>query len=748
MAVERVVFVDDVSDSLGSHRWPCVDEPASARFDVSDGVRTSGDGDAGAGVLARERSRLGDGLRAAGAYLGPDPGVVRLRTDGRDTEGDAPAAARTLAALGHRVYVEAPSPAPADVSIDAVRVLEAAPGEPVKVSVSISASVSGRVRVSLFRDGAERAALSVPVSPALPSVVQLIDGASRRTSDGFEVDLVPEEGTPDEDRANDRVRFEVATNVARVVIVGEGSAPPALEDGVRTSRLPTLDEVDFGAIDLLVTSNLPARAFSDDRLERLTRFVASGGSMLVMGGDDAYGPGGVSGSSYERLLALYPRRDDGDGVACVVAFDHSGSTGESMGGESPAIEALRRAVRALDRRLPARTNLFVLPFSDRPGELIPIERRQEGGDVNRSDLRLVRLDAITPAGGTNLPLAIEAAVEAAVRVPDVRRRRVFLLTDGDPDHPSTPAAFAALRARLDRTGVEFAAIVRGDDVAAVALRTLTARQGDVVRIDDASGFPEALVRTFDRGRAPDEITSGPFAPVPADDGLDALAGAAPRPTRLHRLDAAGDAVVWARAPAPDGTILPVAAMRRVGAGRVVSFAGGPALEPADARGALIHSLKPLFARLARAADRGLGAEREGDRLRVENVAGLGSLPLFVGDEAVAAPLLETQNGVYEGLLPPGTPTDAILRAGTPARALHLPFGPGLEHRGAGVDLSTLRAIADAGLGRVLARDEPTPRRRGASRLDLSPYCFGMAVLLLLLDRILDRAPRRLAGAKS
>ncbi len=744
--MERVVHVEDVSESLGARPWSPLDETAAVRLEVADGVRMARDDGGNRAVLPRDRSRLGDGLRAADAALGAEPGAVRLRTDGRDTEGDAEHAARELAASGHRVYVEPPWPAPADVALDAVRVVAAGTSAPVEVAVTLSASVEGRVRASLFRDGAERSARTVDVSPLLPLTVHLVDAAPRRTSDSYEVRLVPDEGTPNDDRSNDRVSFVVATDVARIVIVGEGTAGPLFEDGLRTTRVSTLSDVELDAVDLLVASNVPYRALDDAGVERIARFVAMGGSMLVLGGPDAYGRGGVAGTAYERLLALRPRRDEGDGLACVVAFDRSGSTGESTGSVPAAIADLRRAIRALDRRLPLRTQLSVLPFSDRPDALIAVAERPVAARTDVPDGRLTFLDAILPAGGTDLALAIESAADAAAATRDVRRRRVFLLTDGDPDHPLRPDAFAPLRAHLDQRGVEFSAIVRGDEAAATALRALAARAEDVVRIEQSSEFPEALVRTFERGSARDEIETGPFTPVPVDEGADARAAALPRLSSLHRLDPAPDAVVWARAPSSDGASLPVAALLRVGAGRVVSFAGGPALEKAADRSAMLVALQPLFARLARAADRGLAAEREGDRLRVEGIVGLGSLPLFVNDEAVPDPLIETTNGLYEGALPPGTPIGALLRAGSPPRALRLPYAPQLEHRGAGVDASTLRAIAQAGGGRVLARGEPTPRRRGSTRVDLSPYCFAMAVLLLLFDRLVHRPHDRARGS--
>lgn len=741
---ERLVVVADASASRGGFVYRAPDEGVLETFLVADGVvAASQSGREGATLSARDRSRLGDGLRAAGSLLGAEPGVVRLSTDGRDTEGDVVAAAAALAAAGHRVFVEPTEPAPADVALVEVAVRSAAADVgPVEVRARVESSVDGRVRLALRRDGAERAARDVEVSAGRPVDVVLVDPARRATDHAYVVELVPADGTPDDERANDRVAVEVPTARPRVGVVGAGWRRGVGGAGPIVAAVDRLDDVDFDAIDLLVLSDVPERAVRGASLAPLARFVASGGVLLVLGGEDAYGLGGVGGTPYEALLPLRPRRDDAERVAAVVALDRSGSTGEAAGNASAPIADLRAAVRALARSLPARTSLRVLPFSDATDAPLPAAGPLEAGDRAGLEALLATLDTLAPAGGTDLGRAVEASIRAAVAVEGATRRRVFLLTDGDPDHPASPTAFAPLRASLVAAGVEFAAVVRGDEAAAVALRALAARPADVVRIVASEAFPEALLRAFDRGRAPDELATGPFEPAAVDAGADARAAAGPRPSRLHRLEPAPDATVLARAALEGGATLPVAAVRRAGAGRVVAYAGGVALEAPAAQDAFGRALLPLLDVLARGADRGLAATRDGDRIAVEGPAGRASVTLL-GPDDTRATLLETRRGLYEGRVPPGTPADAVLLVeaggGTP-RALRLPSHPPLEFRGAGLDLPTLRGIAEAGRGRLLAHAEPTPRRRTTTRLDLSPYCFGMAALLFLLDR--TRAARR------
>lgn len=743
------MVVEDVSDSRGTLPLAPPDDDVAARLDVADGVRANPTGEAPDASLARGRSRLGDGLRAAARVLGREPGVIRLRTDGRDTEGDVVRAAREVVAQGHLLFVEGPSPWPADVALDSVRVVSVSgdpgAGEPrVEVAVSVAASVSGRVRVSLSRDGAERDARTTDVSPDATASIRLVDPAGPRSTDVYEVRLVALDGTPDDDRVNDRVRFERPSLAPRILIVGDGARAAVVDRGVRVTRVASIDDADLDATDLLVLSNQPWRALRGGAFVAIERFVAEGGVLATLGGEDAYGRGGVAGTPYELLLALRPRQDDADSIGCVVALDRSGSTGEATGGASAPIDDLRRAVRALARAMPPAATLTVLPFGDAPDAPLAIERAGGADDEAVSRVLAARLDGVVPAGGTDLPRAIEGAMRVASSMRDVRRRRVFLLTDGDPDHKLTAEGLAPLREALSGAGVEFAAVVRGDEAAAIALRTLAARAEDVVRIARSDEFPESLLRTFDRGASPGEFVVGPFATTAAAGSeLSPAAAAVARlgPSRIHRLDPAPDAVVWARSSAPDGTSFVLAASRRHGAGAVLSLAAGPALESGAGRDRTEGDLTRVFDEVSRSVDRGAAAERDGDRLTVESTAGLGSLHVLVGEATDPVTLLEASSGLYEGTLPSGTPVDALLRieaGGDGPRALRLPYRPPLEHRGAGADLATMRAIAQAGGGRLLGPSEPTPRRRTSSKVDLSPYGFVMAVILLVVDRLRAR----------
>ena len=73
--------------------------------------------------------------------------------------------------------------------------------------------------------------------------------------------------------------------------------------GRKLSRLPTTDE-DFSMIDVLVIGDLDRTFFSRSQLGRIGKFVNDGGSLLMLGGHNSFGPGGYGGTDIETVLPV------------------------------------------------------------------------------------------------------------------------------------------------------------------------------------------------------------------------------------------------------------------------------------------------------------------------------------------------------------------------------------------------------------------------------------------------------------
>jgi hypothetical protein len=343
----------------------------------------------------------------------------------------------------------------------------------------------------------------------------------------------------------------------------------------------------------------------------------------------------------------------------------------------------------------------------------------------------VALEGLSSHGGTDLVAAVERAARLAAAGPPARERRVVLLTDGDPDAPPTSDALSALRRLLDGLGVRFGAVVRGDAAAAARLRdALADRSEEVVLLGDGEGFASALRGQVESARRARDRVAGPLRlePVVADLPIRPDGHA---PEGAHVLELADGARLLAEARLPDGARVPFAAERDLGAGRVVALAFGP--EGESDRAAAAAWIRPLLARMAVEADRGVAGDLDGGEAtaRVPSAAGRGRLSVRDGGTTVA--WAEVAPGLFRGALPPGEPP-FLMDLPEGLRPLRLPARPPPEHRGAGVDEGALRALAEAGGGERLAAGERPPRGRPVPGPSLAPWLLAAALGFLIVER--------------
>jgi hypothetical protein len=186
------------------------------------------------------------------------------------------------------------------------------------------------------------------------------------------------------------------------------------------------------------------------------------------------------------------------------------------------------------------------------------------------------------------------------------------------------------------------------------------------------------------------------------------------------------------------------ATRALGAGRVVAFAGGPALEVGPAREALRAALAELLSRLAAQADRGLVGDEEGDRVAVRAPERLGGLTLYGSTSPQTSTLVEVSPGTYAGPRPPGVPGDEpLLLAGPgfPRRPVRMPSRPSIEHRAVGPDAAQLDALAIAGGGARVPLGAEPPVAMERERLALAPWILLACLVLFLFERASERPHR-------
>ena len=90
-------------------------------------------------------------------------------------------------------------------------------------------------------------------------------------------------------------------------------------DGFAHTQLPALTSDNLRRYRVIVLGNLPATALSAEDIANVNEFVESGGGLLLMGGAEAYSPGGIA--HQERISEMLPVIPDPQGEMKDGRFD-------------------------------------------------------------------------------------------------------------------------------------------------------------------------------------------------------------------------------------------------------------------------------------------------------------------------------------------------------------------------------------------------------------------------------------------
>ncbi|MGE5618848.1 MAG: VWA domain-containing protein [Sphingomonadaceae bacterium] len=423
---------------------------------------------------------LAAGLRLAGALL-PEGYAGRLvvASDGRQTRGDALAAARDLAARGIVVDVLPLGTAAApDLRLESVALPETAyRGEVATLTARLHSDRSTTATLRVYRDdqlllerrvdlraGRQEVVLSVPVG----------DPGLHR----YRVDLSSPDPSADGTTANNALgAIQRVVGPPRVLVVASspeeaGMLPSALSAGgaevsvVGPAGVPA-DLAGWARYDSAVLVDVPAESLPAGTMDLLERYVRDMGRGLVMtGGPDSFGPGGYADTPVERALPVYMDlrgRGRQPRVALALVIDKSGSmSGAKM---EMAKEAAARSVGLLrpgDRAA-------VLAFDSVPQWVAPLTPVEERESLEQA------IGSIYAAGGTEIYPALAAGFDA-LRDVEADVKHLLLLTDG-----------------RSGSGGDYGALVREMRDARVSLSTVA------VGSDADTGLLEAMARAG-RGR--------------------------------------------------------------------------------------------------------------------------------------------------------------------------------------------------------------------------------------------------------
>lgn len=456
---------------------------------------------------------------------------IVLVTDGNQTRGDAFSAVRRLTEAGIGLdVIPVPVESGPDVLVEKIDLPgEIRLGQPFDARVVITAfgdaeapgrddaataePIRGRLSVTRTSGGVEELLLDSPVElPPGKSVIPLRHTIERPLPYMFEATFTPDRLADDARPQNNRVSaFANVRGKSRVLLIVPHDRPQPwgwLADQLRDEKIEVVVQASdrtFGslaelqAFDSVILANIPRISgggddaivtISDAQIEMLVRNTQQlGAGLLMIGGPDAFGAGGWSGTALEKAMPV-DFEIKNTLVAAVGALMLVMDISGSMSGEK--LEMCKAAVKEAVKMLRPSDMVGLLTFDTEVQEVIPIQ--PVGGGTHL----LPRISRIGVGGGTDLFPAMRrgfadlAGVDAAVK-------HMIVLTDGmTPDND-----FRGLTGRMREAGITVTSVAIGDDADVNLMRTIaTLGGGKLYHVLSPRAVPQILMRESRRVARP------------------------------------------------------------------------------------------------------------------------------------------------------------------------------------------------------------------------------------------------------
>jgi hypothetical protein len=203
--------------------------------------------------------------------------------------------------------------------------------------------------------------------------------------------------------------------------------------------------------------------------------------------------------------------------ALVIVIDHSGSMSEAIHNapESKEHYANQAAILSL-KSLQTKDYVGVIAFDTEPTWVVPLSENLHPDQTSQE------ISQITPAGGTSIYPALDAAYEALARLDSsqVPVKHIVLLTDGD----SMPGDWAMVTSKMRAANISLSTVGVGDDADKNLLTSLAQMgRGKFYFIADPTVLPQVFIKEAMTLRAT-LIKEKTFTPRVRDQGSPVLGG--------------------------------------------------------------------------------------------------------------------------------------------------------------------------------------------------------------------------------
>lgn len=584
---QRLVLVVDDADLYGQGGRDRIEEALEKTRELTGGPRREGVVLLGQGgqVLAGpgeplqllpdngapRGANLASALDLSQGLLGKlDSGRIAVVASGSQTRGEV---ARVLPQL---VASETP--------VDVLPIGGVPPGEVLIESLSLpdqlyqgdsflfegviysSATVPATVRV--WREGKIRGEQTVRLTPGRNRVeTGLSEEVAGRYLYEYEV-IAGEDVFPNNNRNGVVVEVKTKAKVALVTpqpqwgrVLADALTLQGLSVEVMApSQVPyTLD--DLLGYDVVTLANVPAIDLHSEQQELLETWVREyGGGLLVLGGENSFGPGGYYQTPLERVSPLSSRIPrEAPKVAMLFVLDRSGSMQQSVG-EASRLDIAKQATLDAAKLLHQESLTGIVVFDSEATTLVPLQQVEGGAGLASA------LGPLQPGGGTAIYPGLVAAFEQ-MRSVEATARHIVVMTDG----LSEPGDFDGILDRIASDKITVSTVAVGQGADTKLLQDIARRGGGAFHATtDFRALPSILSQeALLLSSTPIEEVS--FTPVWQDRKtafLQGLPNTLPPLSGYVRTSSKGDAAIHLRGPKDD----PILASWRYGIGRVVAFA--------------------------------------------------------------------------------------------------------------------------------------------------------------------------------
>ena len=516
-------------------------------------------------------ANLASALDLSAGLLGElDSGRIAVVASGAQTRGEVARVLPELVAQGTPVDVLPVGGVPAgEVLLESLSLPpQLYQGDSFRLQGVIYSSAQVSATVRMWRDGELGGKQIIELSPGRNRVETTL-GEEEAGRYLYEYEVIAKSDAFN-DNNHDDVVAEVLPKATVALITPQPSWGGVLADAlmlqgilveVRTPRSAPYTLEDLLGYDAVILANVPAIDLHSSQQELLETWVHEyGGGLLVLGGENSFGPGGYYQTPLERVSPLSSRiPEEAPKVALLFVLDRSGSMQQRVGEVSRLEIAKQAPVEAIEL-LHEEGLAGVVVFDSEATTLLPLQPVGE-----RAALAQV-LEPLQPGGGTSIYPALVEAYEQ-MRLVDAAARHIVVMTDG----LSQPGDFDTILDLITGDGITVSTVAIGQGADTALLQNISRRGGGTFHATtDFRALPsilsqEALMLS---GTPIEEISFTPRWQNRDAAFLQGLPETLPPLLGHVRTSSKAEAILHLVGPEDD----PILASWRYGLGRVVAFA--------------------------------------------------------------------------------------------------------------------------------------------------------------------------------